>query len=245
MNRYNIPPNAFSHSTGMNKAKLGLLFNGRLHPIRHAAVHRNSTTISTLKEMLEDSMLLTKALRDEPGTEKLGAMQLALEENDTKWMEQMIATPISAFTHEFDPYKFRTIPGSFGNDLLQEENNQLENCRSMVQQPTANPPTEAGYHPPDRGKYAIEDSSGLGASSRTLIQSAKRQANIGQSPSTSEQYLRLSVTNSSVHGRDRRVQRGSRDSKSRRRGLKKKRSESTKFQRANQQAGDQASWRFY
>jgi len=85
---------------------------------RHAAVHRDpSITVSALKEMLADAHYLTKGLRDGPRTQKLYAMQLALEANDIKWMDAMMATAVSEFTVDFDPKKFRTQPST-----LEQEN---------------------------------------------------------------------------------------------------------------------------
>jgi hypothetical protein len=111
MNKYSIPPNAFSHSAGMNKTTLGQLLTGRLHYIRHAAVHRDPTiTVSALKEMLADAHFLTQGLRDAPRTNKLQALQLALERDDRKRIEETIAAPISTFDDGFDPDNFRTQP---------------------------------------------------------------------------------------------------------------------------------------
>jgi hypothetical protein len=211
MNKYSIPPNAFSHSAGMNKTTLGQLLTGRLHYIRHAAVHRDPTiTVSALKEMLADAHFLTQGLRDAPRTNKLQALQLALERDDRKRIEETIAAPISTFDDGFDPDKFRTQPRPSGNGLQQKENIQFSG----------------------RVNYANELGNYSG-----MLQSVEGQETMGQSQFEHQQSLRLSVTNSSAHGRGRSVQRGLRDSNGRPQGLKRKRSETTKFEGANQQAG--------
>jgi hypothetical protein len=208
MNKYRIPPEAFSHSAGMNEATLGQLLTSRLHYIRHSAVHRDPTiTVSALKEMLADAHFLTQGFRDVPRTNKLQAMQLALEDNDRKRIEETLAAPISTFDDGFDPHKVRTQPRPSENGLQQKEN----------------------IHFSGRVNYA----SKLGNSSG-ILQSVEGQETMGQSQFEHQQSLRLSITNSSVHGRGRSVQRGLRDSNGRSQGLKRKRSETIKFERANQ-----------
>ncbi|KAE9370778.1 hypothetical protein N431DRAFT_559861 [Stipitochalara longipes BDJ] len=119
-NAHHISADAFSRSAGMNINKLQLLLDQRLKHVRHAAVHRDpSITISALKEMLADAHCLTEGLRDRPRTDKLRAIQLALEANDTKWMYVMMATPVSTFKDDFDPKKFRTQPTSFRTENAQ------------------------------------------------------------------------------------------------------------------------------
>jgi hypothetical protein len=195
----------------MNEATLGQLLTGRLHYIRHAAVHRDPTiTVSALKEMLADAHFLTQGLRDAPRTNKLQAMQLALEGDNRKRIEETVAAPISTFDDGLDPYKFRTQPGPSGNGLQQKENIRFSG--------------------------RVSDAGELGNSSG-MLQSVEGQETTGQSQFEHQQSLRLSITNNSAYGRGQSVQRGLRDSNGRPQGLKRKRSENTKFERANQQAG--------
>lgn len=214
MPRYHLPPHAFSQNANMSLPRLQTLMRGKLHHIRHAAVHRLPTTTSMLKAMLADAQLLTNGLRDGLRSRKLRAIAVALDADDIKWMEALMAAPISDFKDPFDAQKFRTQTSPPGNKPQQKE----------------------GMEFLGRFNYAIERKDYGGASSG-MSQFIKGQENTGQSHFKYQQSLGQPTTNSSAHERGTITQRGLRDLSVQPRGLKRKRSELFHFGRAKQQAG--------
>ena len=182
----------------------------KLHHIRHAAVHRLPTSVSSLKLMLADAQLLTNGLRDIPRSNKLRAMALALESHDVKAVEAIIAAPLSSFNNAASPQSFQTQTGhsnsgfqqkgniepvqaGHSGGLQQKENICLPRCetgswqrpegtQSASQQPGIGDPMRPGLTSSDGFLCAVDPKNVHSTSSDVPIQSIEGKEDFGQYP---------------------------------------------------------------
>jgi hypothetical protein len=212
----------------------------KLHHIRHAAVHRLPTSVSSLKLMLADAQLLTNGLRDVPRSNKLRAMALALESHDVKAVEAIIAAPLSSFNNAANSQSFQTQIGHSDNGFQQKENICLPRCetgswqrpegtQSASQQPGIGDPMRPGLTGSDGFLYAVDPKNVHSTSSDVPIQSIEGKEDFGQYHSEYSHSLGKSTTNSSV------LEQGISVQLRNLKGLK--RSDTIKLEAANHQAG--------